>query len=126
MHTKLAQILSEQDDIPLIILNQLIAVVGFKLDEEPTFITHKVIVRIRVQDHGAGLTSFYITLLAHYIIIGKAWMKQDGVIVDVLNKELIFQDGYCSHEGTPYTKPLKKGESPEPSEKKPVHAQPLI
>ena len=65
-------------------------------------VTHGVITHMRVGNHLETTCLLYITPLAnHSIILGKAWMKQHGVILDLLTETLYFRPGHCSHVGAP-------------------------
>jgi hypothetical protein len=61
-------------------------------------VTHAIYPRLQIRDHVESLCPLFITTLGkHSIILGKAWMKQHGVMLDMVNDQVIFTKGHCQH-----------------------------
>jgi hypothetical protein len=65
-------------------------------------ITHAIYPCLQVQDHIEYQCPLFITTLGkHSLILGKAWMKQHGVVLDMINDAIWFTGGHCTHKGAP-------------------------
>lgn len=61
-------------------------------------VTHAIYPRLRIGDHVESLCPLFITTLGkHSIILGKAWMKQHGVLLDMVNDRVMFTKDHCQH-----------------------------
>ena len=65
-------------------------------------ITHAIYPRLQVNNHVEDLCPLFITRLGtHSLILGKAWMKQHGVVLDMISDNILFTSGHCQHIGAP-------------------------
>jgi len=59
-------------------------------------ITYAIYPRLQVNDHVEDLCLLFITRLGtHSLILGKAWMKQHSVVLDLISDNILFTGGHC-------------------------------
>ena len=74
---------------------------GFNGETAPP-ITHAIYPQLQVQGHTEYQCPLFITALGtHSLILGKAWMKQHGVVLDMIHDGIWFTGGHCTHKGAP-------------------------
>ena len=98
-----AHIICENLKISLIPLSKPKPVKGFN-DEHlaKRLITHAIYPGLTVQDHSELTAPMLITPLGqHFIILGKPWLNQHRVVLDMKSDSLIFVPSRCSHFGAP-------------------------
>jgi hypothetical protein len=98
-----AQLICEREGIEALPLSQPKAVKGYNGQPGPS-ITHAIFPRLCVKDHTEDLCPFLITQLGNRpLILGKAWMKKHGAVLDLSTESLMFYKDFCDHKGAPKT-----------------------
>ena len=99
------QMIEQIEQIKWIPLAQPRLVKGY--NEQPGHtITYAIYPKLQVLDYIEDLCPLLITELgSHPLILGKAWMKRHGAVLDLSTESLIFYKDYCDHPGAPKSVP---------------------
>jgi hypothetical protein len=106
INIKITQRICEAEQIELLRFLRSKIIQKYDRKESRAKIMHAIYPRFQIQDYAENTCFFLITKLHRPLIIGKAWIKWYGVVIDITNDLIYFKPNHCSHVGAGYGKSI--------------------